>query len=368
MNDNYWLRNLPHTYFNVHFTNATLDNSITIQQLNIIGNTSKSHINIDQFNITSNLLDAQLQLKASLQLFRPTFNGVLNINKLDLNYINNLISPLEQMENYKNAILKQTTVDSTNFILGEDVINLFGINNYDGNIDLYIQNCYNPNISQISANIDLKSGILFIKNLQMNVNNGQVKAEAYVIASSMAYYNTVFSLYNINPNELFQAITGIDEIDGIMSIVGTMNSQGNTMTALISNSTGTINFIGKQMTIQGFNMNALVQLADSNSDTRNQIEYYSNNESTLFNTISGSINIKQGIAELNNINFNNKRINGLYNAYYNLYNKEFKSIGVFAFSTNTSPVTMQLNLEGILPNTIHKKLEIQNMKPFYKQA
>jgi hypothetical protein len=118
---------------------------------------------------------------------------------------------------------------------------------------------------------------------------------------------------------------------------------------MIENMDGIFKVDAKAIDHKGFDLDEFVSIAQEQSSYENKMDrvrYYSQYGDTVFDTLSGKIEINNGIAKADNMVLNNKFVNGLLSFVYSLPKKQYKTVANFTFSPmKNKSVTIVLNAD-----------------------
>ena len=84
-----------------------------------------------------------------------------------------------------------------------------------------------------------------------------------------------------------------------------------------------------------------------------RLNYYSLYGKSQFNDVSGTIDIKDSIAQIMNLKLSNERLTGLLNLIYSFSNDTLNTNSKFSFIpvANSDPITLDITSSGTLANT-----------------
>lgn len=204
---------------------------------------------------------------------------------------------------------------------------------------------------------DVKNQGINFNNISAEAFNGEVKANGNISTLRPIYSMQLgLGLGNINPSLLLNKLINYDNNSGYMSASGVFLSKGINFTEIRQNLTGSINVEGKNIQYNGL---GLVELAyirqlQTNLDYKlKRLNYYSQYGETQFYNVSGTINIKNSIAEMINLKLTNERLTGLLNLIYSFSDNYLNANSKFSFIpvSNSNPITINITNSRTLANT-----------------
>ncbi len=352
-NDNNWLRCMKKTsYFNLDMQDIVFMkrkfNSIKAQI-----EVAPSSFSIDKMQINTNDgFDGTLQFKFFLPVFRPQITAKINFANLDLGVLGSILPSINEMYQYKDNYLSLKRPNHY------ENINFFSVNHYDGNLEIKIDVLTNGQtkiLENIDGNLEWDFGTVTLRKLSGNIWDGKIDVSARTTATAQPEFQLNFHLDSINPSPPFLMITGLDKINGYMSVAGNVMASGRSWDDVSKNINGNVKFVGAQITFDGFDLNQIVSTLDNDYTVDSKVQsinYYTKYGSTLFDEISGGISLQKSIAKIDNIQLKNSRIAGVYSAYYNLNSKSINGVGVFSFIpiSGSKAITVQIKGKGTIHN------------------
>ena len=356
---NSWIRSFDkNLYLNINLRD-TIVRKEKIAGIRAVLNISANELDVKYLKIRNDKIDGEVKLKFVLPVLRPQLTTDLNFKTLDLQYGINLFMP---------------NPDDATYDLQK--LNFFSANNYDGNLkfkvdNLIISETINPTLVNGEAN--LKFGYLLVPKLQYSLWNGQFDVNGSVLLSSnKPTFECTASIYNIDPKEIFNKITGVDKITGYMSLAGSLKGDL-TKWDDFNKISGQVDFLGAQITWNGFNLNKVVEAVDGQytKDSKLQaVEYYSQYGSTIFDFLKGSMIIKNGVVNINNGSMSDKRLAGSFNVNYSLASKNLNSASSFAFipAGSSKTLTMNFKTSGSIANPTDNTVDYNEVSNFVSGA
>ncbi len=356
-NANHWLRSIDkHVYFSLKLQNAIFRNE-KIPEITSMLEIMPGELDIKNLTIKSDKIDGNLELQFILPVLRPHINSKMNFKTLDLKYAKALLLP--RFDDIKNTA---------------DKINFLSANSYDAALNLKVDNLIidekiNPIFVDAEAN--LRFGYLTISSLKYSLWNGQFDINAAIhLSNTKPTFDCNFSIYNIDPQELFYRAAGLNKITGYMSLAG--NIEGNLIQLDdLQRISGGIDFLGAQITWNGFNLDKIIEIVDGQytADSKIQnIEYYINNGSTAFDTLKGRMVINRGLINIDNANMTNQRLAGVFSMNFDLPSKNIESASSFLFIPYgfTRSLAMNFTTSGNIQTPTANTVDYQAVSDFIK--
>ena len=354
--------NLQNQLLNNFFTSITAkQNALKIHHFELENNSNKIAGDLEFL-----LLAFKPYLKTNLQLDTfnvETFKNIFPMKKLN----EDLMYYIDNNDFYKKKIADKEIIPTN--------INLFGINNIDGELHTTINNLilYNNILQNFKLYTTLNDGVIKIDNLQSEVFGGEVALTGNITAMQpIIYIDLAASTYNINPNPLFYTIFKKEKIGGYTSMSGIFNTSGADWSTLKEKLTGKIRILGKNITWNGFNTAKIIQASDSTTNSYEDdlkiLNYYSQYGTSFFDSISGDIQIKDQIATIPNLMIKTNRATGSFAANYYISNDKLDSIANFSFIPigSQSPLLFSFVTTGNMQNP-DTKFEGKNIISYLRQ-
>ena len=89
---------------------------------------------------------------------------------------------------------------------------------------------------------------------------------------------------------------------------------------MIYNAKGSVGFVGAKINWKGLNLAKIIEGVDLKNQPKTYrmdlINYYKENESSLFNEVNGNLKLENGIIQMRDVKFSNSRATGVLNLNY----------------------------------------------------
>ena len=360
VNDHKWLRYLDYS-LNIDFMAqkstfkgkvlkdffASLEISPGMFSINNLSFEADDHTKLDSADFT-----------LSLDNFKPTIKTTINFATISLDFIQKIF-PMEMLNTQKN-----------------NKINTFSLYNFDGLIKFQASKIIIDGVNTLKdliTSFQLENGMINLINSKCNFFNGEIAAVGNITAVEyVPQINLKFVLNNINPGLVLHTFAKFDKLDGYMSASGSINSSGDTWSAMVKRVTGKVNLIGKNIKWKGFDLDEIIKTLDLTLNTMDKISrvnYYTNYGSSFFNNLNGNINITGTLFSIDNLSLSNNRVSGAMAARYDVATKMLNSIAKYSFIPIgiTSPISFEAKGIGQMPN-IQSSINIEQLIEFIKSS
>lgn len=327
--------------------------------VNTVIDASSSLLNIKSLKIDDPRINGEIEFKFRLPVLRPQITLRTDLSYLDTNFFTSLLPKEEYLGKYDP---------------NDKSINFYSANSYDGKFDIKIDEMVIDNdttIKELNASGTLKLGYLLAKDFNFNAWNGNIKSNfGIILSTNKPVFTLSFNVYNINPRLPMRYITSLDKIDGYLSIAGII--KGNLREIGNNQIYGKTEFAGALISWDGFNLGKIIEITDGEYTTESKlqgVDYYSKYGKSLFDSMTGSMNIIDGVVKMDNIKLTNNRVSGLSSINYDLASRAVSSVGAFAFipAASTDQLTITTKTHGKLPTPKENTIDISKVEEFIKK-
>ncbi|OEY86711.1 hypothetical protein BIY23_02525 [Wolbachia pipientis] len=335
-----WLKNFK---YNIHIKTVINDltlNNIKIKNLDFLLKIKKHKLAANQIKIEGE--DFNMTGDVQLSLEQKHTKPLLDIHLTGTELNGNIIALQDLIEKTNNPRQKiQWSTQKLDF--------LNNIEHFDANIHIDAQKFQFREKILKDFNLDafIEHGTVKIRQANYELENGKVLFQGYLKPDSI---NTSFSISDLE-------ITGIDNITGLISLMGTIKTYGQSIINWADNCSGEITLGARELKFSGLNLNGLIVNLLSNNKTEItkfiQIDVYKGD--TIFNDIIAKTDIKGGICSTS-LQFNIDQASGSGVANFALSNFILHSKLVLFFipQNYSNPVQFEMYLDGpIWLPTIH---------------
>ena len=177
-------------------------------------------------------------------------------------------------------------------------LNFYGLEHVDGDISIDIKDffCQNNNLIDFVFLASLKDSLMSINKLMFKMDEGFVSVSGKIGMGTSSSLSAVMSIANIGIDKLLSNLN-ISGVTGNISISGSVQTHGKTVTDWVNFLDGKMEFVAKRVNVVGIDFNKFIMdllETKSKSDIAalTQISLYNNN--TMFNFINAGANIKRG--------------------------------------------------------------------------
>lgn len=315
-NDFNWLRNFP-----IH-----LDSDLTIDKFifkgmnfsNFVLNTTTSSNNFIVRNIQFDHPDASLNANLSLitSSIAPNITTNFNISYLTQDFIEKVMPTKDYLIAYQSQAVKLDPENTQSVIIGG--ANFFNLNSVTGNVKLKAKSLKFQDLLLKNVNIEASAqdGLISIPEINVDLFNGNLQSATNIaIYSLIPSYSVAFAYNNFMLKDFLNYYGGYNSLDGYASMNGNVITKGPDVDSLYANIAAQINFLGKRVVWNGFNIGEIVNLSEYKAtliEKSNKLELYSKSGQSLFDNLEGKIVIDQGLASLEDFKFSNNRVAGAF--------------------------------------------------------
>ncbi|QLK58458.1 AsmA family protein [Ehrlichia ruminantium] len=287
-----WLKDIN---YKVKFGTNINDSVINKQHVNDLSfsiDIVQGKFNLDKirFNATDGSnLEGFVKVSIKPQDIRPKMSVQLKSSKYNSDFI---VFP---------SLLRSIVDDSqkvVNIKWSDKDLNFYGLEHVDGDISIDIQDFFSQdnNLIDFVFLASLKDSLMSINKLMFKMDEGFVSISGKIGMGPSSSLSAVMSIANIGLDKLLKNIN-ISGITGNVSISGSVQTQGKTITDWVSFLDGKIEFVAKGVNVVGIDFNKfIVDLLETKSKSDiaalTQISLYDNN--TVFNFVNAGANIKRG--------------------------------------------------------------------------
>lgn len=316
---------------------------------------SNDKLKVDHVNIQHEYGRYSGHFLLSLPGIKPSVQVDLNFTELHDKFLPLLFPSQEELRKRYESELSQT---------GENLekisdLNFYSLKNFDSDFRFSVDKLYLKDLELdnfiVAGNIQNQA--INLKNIGAQAFNGSIKANGNISMQRPVYSIQLgLGLTNVNPSLLLNNFLGYNNNNGYMSASGILSSKGIDSEEIKQNFTGSINIEGKDIEYNGLGLVELANLPQLQTDLDYKLErlnYYSQYGKTQFNDVSGTIDIKDSIAQIMNLKLSNERLTGLLNLIYSFSDDSLNTNSKFSFIpvTNSDPITLDITSSGTLTNT-----------------
>lgn len=191
---------------------------------------------------------------------------------------------------------------------------------------------------------------LQIQKLTLDRFGGRLEAAGTLIGGKVPGLSASFTLYNMNLGEALQSFSGVRNVDGRVSLSGTVTTSGINMQSWVSQAEAKMVLAARGVKVQGFNLQGIV---DGVNAARSVADVVANVARALPSgvtemAVDGSINVGGGVARAPAFTLVAGRAAGSMSAELQLIPWTMKSTAIYslpALSSQTVP-TLRVDLEG----------------------
>lgn len=364
-----WLRSFP-IDFNA---NLLIDQfkykDVNFPQFYIATNVSPNNFAIDQMGIAAEGASISGSVSLSTSAIAPKLVADVVVAKMTSDFIDKIMPPQDLLITKQRDLLSKNPDAMAVVVVGG--ANFYGIHNVFGDFKLSINDYRSPSLSFQNLNLIAKSqeGVINIESLTSDIFKGRVEAAGSIVAaSSIPIYSSTFAFSNIQLAEFLKYYADYDKLDGYVSVNGRFLTKGAEREIAFANLSGSLSLLGKRIVWNGFDLGEIVRLGDyasSFADKTEKFNYFSNNGQSIFDDMSGSIQIQSGMATLEDFKFNNTRVSGAYAAKADLKNRLISSFARINFIPYGRAATMTLDIAGSGPiNNLNPTVTAENYLTF----
>ena len=238
-------------------------------------------------------------------------------------------------------------------------INFYSIGNFNGNFNFAVDRLYLKDIllNNFLLKGEIKDRDINFTNISANGFNGEIKANGYISTiRPVIIMESGVGLGNVDPSLVLEKLLNYKNYSGYVTATGLFSSKGSNYEEIKQNFNGTLNITGKNIIYSGLGLDELANLPQlkTNLDYKlKRLSYYSRYGETKFNDVSGTINIKDYLAQITNLKLNNNRLTGLNNLVYSFLDNSLSANSKFSFIPiqNSSPIVIGITNSGTLAKT-----------------
>jgi hypothetical protein len=205
---------------------------------------------------------------------------------------------------------------------------------------------------------ELLESIFTVSDMRSELFDGTMNVTGSVgLNSSKSLINMNLALSGVNMNDLLSKAYSMNNVEGILSLSGSINSFGTSFREWINNSEAVFSLAGRNAIIKDFDLNQIINIAGTNKRITNEqfketINSSMNSGVTFINNIDGKFDITRGILQTSSLTFGNERMNGVAAASINLSSSLANIATKFAFIPIGSHTA--LNFDVKLSGTLDK--------------
>lgn len=255
-------------------------------------------------------------------------------------------------------ILPLTTSSSsaaTDSYWSKEPFNFWGLERFDGSLNLNIGIFKHGDLLLKNLKIvgDLSKRLVTIKDFSASFGNGTFHAEGGIGISAMPSVAASFKFSNVNLYELLHVLRTPTPLYGLISIVGTFRTNGETPYHWISNLKGKVEFSAHDVTLPSFDLHSIIKGAAelySVIDMQHVVQAAFGGEgTTILRTIGGQIQLEKNIVKAESIGFSTDYSRGVLAGNFDLHSF-LTNLGVrFVFApVPKSRVNLLVTLKGAL--------------------
>lgn len=314
----------------------------------------KNIADVEAFYINSNDMTADLNGSFILLGLKPNITLRGKIIQADFPKLHSLLPSHLTLANRVRKIFPKLQFNHHNF-------NLFSLNHHDIKGDITIENATlndDIKVKDVELIFTSQDSIIDIKKIKADMaDHGRILSAGTIATyDSHPELNLKTKIRSINAAPLFSGITSIDKLQGYISANTTIYTKGRNTADMIENMVAYAQILGSDMRWSGFNSTKIINAIDSKKMNIAKKTKALNDGlisgTTIFSKLKGNINIKNGIASSNNIQFSNNRISGSCAMHYRFSDKAIRAVSKITFIPQNSnyPIGFTIQPHGYLPD------------------
>ncbi|MFZ8864950.1 MAG: AsmA-like C-terminal region-containing protein [Rickettsiales bacterium] len=343
-----WLRNVfSNIHFELNFDNIIFNND-KIDNFTTSGRVSYRVLDIENLNINSLNNNINANIMVNLDSIEPFVNIDLQAEQADL-------SLLDYAEEYKNI----SSGWSNDFILFPNFENLNLI--FKSN---FKKLSYNEiSIRNSSFNFDIEDNILNIKSASGDIDKGSFDIKGNFIMDGLPQLSLSYNLDQFYLSNLLKFLFNIDNIDSLVNLAGTLQTYGNTPYIMMKQLKSKNRYFASNITVDRLALPKIIQdIADLSSKPKSKFTQPISKEiragKTNLNSITGDLDVVNGVILINNIRFSLKGLEMATAGKIDMVNKLIKINSIIKFiakyksnkGIKQTPLTITHSLEGNFNN------------------
>lgn len=354
-----WIRCFDkHLHFEMNVNNLKFgDNDID----NVVGiiDVKPSNLNVRNLSFKDDRISGNINFALKLPVLRPQIRTSADFEYLDWNFFKEFFPSLNYLDPSHST-----------------KINFFSANSYDGIINVKVKKLFVSDDvipEDINASAELRLGYMVIKDFNYKLWNGLFQNNGVVLVSNyIPPFKLNFNVFNLNPKMPFKMITGVDKVDGYMSLAGSLGGTLNNFDD-IKKLDGKIDFEGAQITWNGIGLNNIIELVDGPYTAQSKIDgidYYAKYGQTKFDEVKGSAIGQKGLFQVDKTSLATNRIAGIYSMNYDLPSNTVNGVGAFAFVPTGSQNTLLIKTttSGTFPEPQKNEVDYSQVSDFIKNS
>lgn len=280
----------------LQFNNVSFDGTI-LNQLNCEAILRPGFAKLNGIKIKSDLMKFSGDVSVDVSGVRPVIDIALKGDLFDSNFLKYLSSFTEAEVDNSSPPNSLTGIDNRKF-------EVFRFDKFTGYIQLNFAKITNDLIEANNFNFfaSIKDGVIKIEKFNANVFSGYLQGLGNM---SLAPLTTNFS-YSFADADIGQIAYGIfksNSFSGNASIIGNLNSSGDSLKELIAKLNGEIKMQSNNLFVDHFNIGSLAAMYGKSSKSSVGKKTDIRSGSTLFNSVSGDIAIKSGVFISDKVSF-----------------------------------------------------------------
>lgn len=363
---------------NVELSNILFNNN-KIEDIEFSSSIVPGLFNLPYINVSSEKANLKASLIVDLNKAKPNLNLNIYSNNFDMSSIIDVdsendkkldIEALEEneeeeiidkfLENSKDKQksdhdlkeAKEEKVDKKKFTWSNEKFNNFGLGMFEGNIKVFLKQFKNGKNSfsnlQLDSVIDKK--VLKIKNLGFNYYGGAVLVKGSISLLSNPVVAMSFVARNVETYFVAKNISEDFNMKGKLYVQGSLNSSGNTPYEFIKNLSSTLAFRGRNIVIEGFDIDRIIYTLPSLYSALDMQEVVKKSMSsgfTEFTVLDGKLFVDNMIIRSKNIDVRTNRSAGLFSGNAELGGFTMKGVAHMNFMPDAySRINLILKVQG----------------------
>lgn len=351
-----WLRKFP-----IDLTlDIDIDNliykGVTYSKASLEATITSNVLHLEKFNLNSQDGSARGDIKFTILGIDPKIEGKLIFDRLNDQFIPKLLPSSDELNLAKHEALKAANVSTKE--VDPNYISFFSLNGITIDLDVNVKDYKSNKIKFQNGEAKLisQNGYINLLKLTADAFSGKLAMTGNLsIGSLVTNFNTNFTINNFELDDFLQPLFGYKNLNGFASISGALNGKGVKWSDFLNSISGSIDVLGKKVGWEGFDLGQIISTADSKArltDKITNLNYYTQNGETVFEDLSGSITINNGLASLKDFKMANARVSGAYAANILLPTFNIASSATFSFIpiSRATPLNISLQSTGTINN------------------
>lgn len=355
-NDFAWLRDFPvNLSMDIDVDNLIYRGNL-YQKASLESTVNSNMLHIEKFNLGSTDGAAHGEIKFTISGIDPKVEGNITFDRLTEKFLPKLLPANDMLNKAKYDTLKAANISTKE--VDPDYLSFYSLNGMTVVLDLNVKDYKSSSIKFQNAQAKLisQNGYINLLKLTADAFSGKLTMSGNMsIGSLVTNFNTNFTLNNFEMDELLLPLFGYNKLNGFASISGSLKGKGVKVTDFPHSIAGSFDLLGKKIGWEGFDLGQITGTVDASNklaDKVTNINYYSQNGETVFEDLSGSISVNNGLANLKDFKMTNSRISGAYAANVDIPTSNIASSATFAFIpvSRATPLNISMQSTGTLKN------------------